>query len=42
MKKIINKLTVAIAFTVMAVSCKKADLALNNPFVDVNNLGKGA
>lgn len=42
MKKILNKILVAIAFTVIAASCKKADLASNNPFVDVTNLGAGA
>ena len=42
MKKILNKILVAVAFTVIAVSCKKADLASNNPFADVTNLGKGA
>jgi hypothetical protein len=42
MKKILNKILVAIAFTVIAASCKKADLATNNPFVDVTNLGAGA
>ena len=42
MKKILNKILVAIAFTVIAASCKKADLSTNNPFVDVTNLGAGA
>ena len=42
MKKIFNKILVAIAFTALVSSCQKDDLALNNPFVDVNNLGKGA
>ena len=42
MKKIFNKILVAIAFTALVSSCQKDDLANNNPFVDVNNLGKGA
>ncbi len=42
MKKIFNKILIAIAFTALVSSCQKDDLALNNPFVDVNNLGKGA
>ena len=42
MKKILNKIVVAIVFIVFAASCKKADLALNNPFVDINNLGTGS
>lgn len=42
MKKIFNKILIAIAFTALVSSCQKNDLALNNPFVDVNNLGKGA
>ena len=42
MKKIFNKILIAIAFTALVSSCQKNDLALNNPFVDINNLGKGA
>ncbi len=42
MKKIFNKILIAIAFTALVSSCQKDDLALNNPFVDINNLGKGA
>lgn len=42
MKKIFNKILVAIAFTALVSSCQKDDLALNNPFVDIENLGKGA
>ena len=42
MKKIFNKILVAIAFTALVSSCQKDDLANNNPFVDIENLGKGA
>jgi hypothetical protein len=42
MKKIFNKILIAIAFMALVSSCQKDDLALNNPFVDINNLGKGA
>lgn len=42
MKKIINKILIAIAFMAVVASCKKDNLALNNPFVDIANLGKGA
>lgn len=41
MKKILNRIVVAIVFIVFAAACQKADLALNNPFVDINNLGTG-
>ena len=41
MKKIFNKILVAIAFTALVSSCQKGDLATNNPFVDINNLGIG-
>ena len=42
MKKILNKILIAIAFMALVSSCQKGDLATNNPFVDINNLGKGA
>ena len=44
MKKILNKILVAIAFTVIAAACKKVNdgSSFNNPFVDINNLGTGA
>ena len=42
MKKTLNTILVAVVFIVLGASCKKADLATNNPFVDVTNLGKGA
>jgi hypothetical protein len=42
MKKILNKLVVAIVFVVFALSCQKADLALNNPLVSYTNLGTGS
>jgi len=42
MKKIFNKILIAIAFTALVSSCQKDDLANNNPFVDIKNLGKGA
>lgn len=42
MKKILNKLVVAIVFVVFALSCQKADLALNNPLVAYTNLGTGS
>ena len=37
MKKILNKILIAIAFTALVSSCQKGDLATNNPFVDINN-----
>ena len=44
MKKILNKILVAIAFTVIAAACKKVNdgTSFNNPFVDITNLGTGA
>ncbi len=44
MKKILNKILVVIAFTVIAVACKKVNdgSSFNNPFVDITNLGTGA
>lgn len=42
MKKILNKILIAITFTVLVSACQKENLALNNPFVDIKNLGKGA
>mgnify|MGYP000184378152 CR=1 FL=1 len=42
MKKILNNILVAIAFMVLASSCKKEGLALDKPFVDISYFGKGA
>lgn len=42
MKKILNNILVAIAFMVLATSCKKEGLALDKPFVDISYFGKGA
>lgn len=42
MKNILHKLVMLFAITLLLGSCKKNDLAQNNPFVDVANLGNGA